>query len=136
MHLGAPFPHLKANLDQLHLHHGGLSSNGFEMLLRDDKGHLSSANMSAEISYRVSTHASSPHRRPAGKLSCCWPGTGPNIQQPEAEVSTAQRLSEVRQGTKALRSHLHKTKQLDLCQRVGVLHMVLCKLELGRSDSV
>lgn len=54
MHLGAPFPHLKANLDQLHLHHGGLSSNGFEMSLRDAKGHLSSANMSAEISYRVS----------------------------------------------------------------------------------
>lgn len=136
MHLGAPFPHLKANLDQLHLHHGGLSSNGFEMSLRDAKGHLSSANMSAEISYRVSTHASSPHRRPAGKLSCRWPGTGPNTQQPEAEVSTAHRLSEVRQGAKALRSHLHKTKQLDLCQRVGVLHMVLCKLELSGSDSV
>lgn len=37
MHPCAPVPHLKANLSQLHLHHGVLSSNGFETSLRDAK---------------------------------------------------------------------------------------------------
>lgn len=67
----------------------------------------------------------------------------PAVGQALGQIPSSQRqrsalltVSEVRQGAKALRSHLHKTKQLGLCQRVGVLHMVLCKLELSGSDSV
>lgn len=62
---------------------GKFSSNGFEMSLRDAKGHPSSADMSAEISNRVWTHAPSAQWWPAGKLLCTKSGTRPRIQQPK-----------------------------------------------------